>query len=121
MRFDLSSGLPVRVSDDGNRRDPVRANETAARLRLKMIRVQYTQVSPLGHRMYGWTKAYANPFIHGSFLNWYRDDGAYDRTPERLRETEALYEAMGRQPSQQYEAIGLSVISTDDRAAELDD
>jgi hypothetical protein len=109
MRFDLSSGLPVLVSDDGNRRDPVKANETQARLRLKMIRVQYTQVSPLGHRMTGWTTAYANPFIHGSFLNWYRDDPCYDRDVVAARRVE--YDVPFK--PEHYTRIGLSVIKAD--------
>lgn len=104
MRINLESGLPVVVSDVEQvypatsgpvvKVNPMREAHMG-RLALKRVLRIWYMPTVLGHST-GWTKAYGNPFIHGSFLNWYRDDPTYHRTAER----EAL----------SFSAIGTAVI-----------
>ena len=96
-----------------------REEDAAFRMALKRIKVWYSAVTPLGYKAHGWRVAYANPFIHGSFVNWYHDDATYDRTAARKAETMALYADVDGylatvEPVKRYETIGLSVIEAED-------
>ena len=101
MRYILDSGLPVDASIPEavpglKSPDPVKKQEHLAALHLKrMVTIPMKARTELGYPAHGWTVAYANPFIHGSFLNWYHDDPTYHRTEERAAETKALYKAFG--------------------------
>lgn len=100
MRYILDSGLPVAAHAPEHveglkppKNDPM--GHLFALALKKHVVIPSKAKTELGYPKYGWTVAYANPFIHGSFLNWYHDDPTYHRTEERLAETKALYKAMG--------------------------
>ena len=102
MRYILESGLPV----DASAPEPVEGLKPASAevkhmaqgsMALKRLKVYFGP-----HAAY-WTKAYDNPFIHGSLLNWYRDDCTYDRAVVAARRRDypdaypypVTYEAIG--------------------------
>lgn len=76
MRYNLESGLPVKVDCFGDA-EIIEHMDTAWGMGydkgLKRLKVYF------GAHAAAWSPAYGNPFIDGSFLNWYRDDATYDR------------------------------------------
>jgi hypothetical protein len=102
MRYNLDSGLPVNLSQPEavpGLKSPSQETKDVASfsMGLKRLKVYF------GPQTTWWTKAYDNPFIHGSLLNWYRDECTYDRAVVAARRRDypdaypypVTYEAVG--------------------------
>ena len=87
MRINLESGLPIVVTPDGFPTvitvDGLAFSSAGKGTLIRNVGTSSHRGSHAG----SWTKAYGNPFIDGSWTNWFRDDPTYDRpTLEQMDE-----------------------------------